>query len=369
MFSCSIFLGISLLNILRGFYVSACDYSCPDKPVLTPSRLVVKYGDPTSAICVACQKDCLPLEESVIGMEASRGKTTINGTTLTWKVDHLREWELTPKCFYTDKNDNQCCSNLIVTVYKPPEHVIMRLNEAGPLTEGTEYTLECSVQNVAPARNLTVAFYRGQTQLGHVKSTSTTKVPVSETFSLSYNTSKEDNGAHFWCEAKLELGAEGPKPPPVVKSNDLIVTVHYGPELKVPADPAPINIISGKTLQLNCSAEGNPDPLYSWTLPSNKGHHTEKTLTIESVDFQDGGRYVCTVSNKVSTVSVRFNVTVQKNILLYVIAAVIAAVVLCFIGAAVFYTFYYKQNKMGKYRLKDAFRLGRVDHTTVPLSL
>ncbi|MEQ2282290.1 hypothetical protein AMECASPLE_038940, partial [Ameca splendens] len=108
----------------------------------------------------------------------------------------------------------------------PPEHVIMRLNEAGPLTEGTEYTLECSVQSVAPARNLIVAFYRGQTQLGHMKSTSTTKVPVSETFSLSYNTSKEDNGAHFWCEAKLELGAEGPKPPPVVKSNNLIVTVH-----------------------------------------------------------------------------------------------------------------------------------------------
>ncbi|MEQ2230758.1 hypothetical protein ILYODFUR_032693, partial [Ilyodon furcidens] len=86
-----------------------------------------------------------------------------------------------------------------------------------------------------------------------------------------------------------------------------------GPELKVPADPAPINIISGETLQLNCSAEGNPDPLYNWTLPSNKGHHTEKTLTVESVDFQDGGQYVCTVSNKVSTVSVRFNVTVQSE--------------------------------------------------------
>ncbi|MEQ2305154.1 hypothetical protein AMECASPLE_034757, partial [Ameca splendens] len=57
------------------------------------------------------------------------------------------------------------------------------------------------------------------------------------------------------------------------------------------------------------------------------------------------------------------------NILPCIIAAVIAAVALFFIGAAVFYTFYYKQNKMGKYRLKDAFRLGTVDQTTVPLSL
>ncbi|KAM4749994.1 intercellular adhesion molecule 1-like [Anableps anableps] len=227
MFSGHIFLVISFLNILRCVHVSACDFNCPDKPVLTPSRLVVKYGDPTSATCVACQKDCLPLEESVIDMEASVGNTAGNGITFTWTVNHMNEWDLTPKCFYTTtKNDEQCCTSLTVTVYQPPENVSIRLNHIGPLTEGAEVTLQCSVLNVAPAENLTVTFYRGQTPLGHMTTNNSAKKPVSETFSLSYNTSKEDNGAEFWCEAKLELGAEGPQPPLVVKSDSLTTTVY-----------------------------------------------------------------------------------------------------------------------------------------------
>ncbi|MED6249687.1 hypothetical protein ATANTOWER_018170 [Ataeniobius toweri] len=214
--------------------VSSCDYNCPDKPVLTPSRLVVKYGDPTSAICVACQKDCLPLEESVIGMEASRGKTTINGTTLTWKVDHLREWEFTPKCFYTNKNNKQCCTTLSVTVYQPPEAVL--ISSLGPngqvLDCGQAITLQCSVHKVAPARDLIVNFYRGQTQLGHMKSKSTVKEPVNETFTFSYKTSKDDDKAQFWCEAVLDLEPGTTQPFLVVKSGNLTTTVHCKPEGK-----------------------------------------------------------------------------------------------------------------------------------------
>lgn len=94
------------------------DFNCPDKPVLTPSRLVLKYGDPASAKCVACQKACLPLSESVINMEASVGITAKSGTTLIWTVNRTTQWNLTPKCFYTDNNDKQCCSDLTVTVYR-----------------------------------------------------------------------------------------------------------------------------------------------------------------------------------------------------------------------------------------------------------
>ncbi|KAM4751217.1 vascular cell adhesion protein 1-like [Anableps anableps] len=302
-------------------------------------------------------------------MEASVGNTAGNGTTFTWTVNHMNEWDLTPKCFYTNVNNKQCCSNLAVTVYQPPENVSFSLNHTGLLTKGAEVTLQCSVLNVAPAENLTVTFYRGQTPLGHMTTNSSAKKPVSETFSLSYNTSKEDNGAEFWCEAKLELGAEGPQPPLVVKSDSLTTTVYYGPELKVPAVPAPISIIRGETLHLTCLAEGNPNPLYNWTLPSNKGHRSVINLTIESVDFQDGGQYVCAVSNKVKTVNVTFNVKIQENILPYIIVAIVAAMVLLLIGSAVFYIFYYKKNKMGEYRLKDVFRLGTVHHTAVPLSL
>uniref|UniRef100_A0A3B5R4G9 Ig-like domain-containing protein n=1 Tax=Xiphophorus maculatus TaxID=8083 RepID=A0A3B5R4G9_XIPMA len=201
-------------------------YSCLDKPVMTPSRLVVKFGDPTSATCVACQQACFPLDDSIRNMEASLGTSNINGNTVTWTVNRMTVWDLTPKCYYTTIMNDQCCTDLPVTVYKPPESVSFSLNPSGPLTEGSEVTLQCDVQNVAPAENLTVTFYRGHTLLGQVKSSNTAKKPVNEIFSMSYNSTKEDNGVQFWCEAKLELGAEGPQPPLVVKSKETTATVY-----------------------------------------------------------------------------------------------------------------------------------------------
>ncbi|XP_054912401.1 uncharacterized protein LOC129376829 [Poeciliopsis prolifica] len=365
MFPC-LFLLISFLNVLRWLHVSACDYSCPDKPVITPSSLVVKFGDPTSATCVACQQACLPSDENVINMETSRGTKVINGNTVTWTVKQMNVWNLTPKCYYTNENA-QCCTNLNVIVYKPAESVSFSFNRSGPLTEGSEVTLQCDVLKVAPAKNLIVTFYRGQTSVGEMRSNNTEKGPVNGTFSLSYKTSKEDNGVQFWCEAKLDLGAEGPQPPLVVKSDNLTATVYYGPELKVPADPAPISIIRGETLHLSCLGEGNPKPQYNWTLPSNKGHSSGNDLRIDSVDSQDGGQYICTVSNTVNSVSVTFDVTVQENFIPYIIGAVVIAAAVILIIAGVIYSFYYKQNKMGKYQLKDVFRLSPMHPTTVPL--
>uniref|UniRef100_A0A3B5PTY2 Ig-like domain-containing protein n=1 Tax=Xiphophorus maculatus TaxID=8083 RepID=A0A3B5PTY2_XIPMA len=203
-------------DLLNPYFLS--NYSCLDKPMMTPSRLVVKFGDPTSATCVACQQACFPLDDSIRNMEASLGTSNINGSTVTWTVNRMTEWDLTPKCFYTTATNDQCCTDLPVTVYKSPESVSFSLNPSGPLTEGSEVTLQCDVQNIAPAGNLTVTFYRGHTLLGQVKSSNPTKEPVNEIFSMSYNSTKEDNGVQFWCEAKLELGAEGPQPPLVTST-------------------------------------------------------------------------------------------------------------------------------------------------------
>lgn len=109
---------------------------------------------------------------------------------------------------------------------EPPEGVSISLNDTGPLIEDKSITLQCSVLNVAPVENLNVTFYRELTLLGSIKYNSTTKEPVNETFALSYNITKKDNGAQFWCEAKLELGTEGPHPPPVVRSQNLNAIVY-----------------------------------------------------------------------------------------------------------------------------------------------
>uniref|UniRef100_A0A3Q1EQS0 Ig-like domain-containing protein n=1 Tax=Acanthochromis polyacanthus TaxID=80966 RepID=A0A3Q1EQS0_9TELE len=233
------------------FTVFLADANCAYKPVFTPSRLVVKYGDPTSATCVACVGVC----NKHFGLEKPVGDVTVNGTTLSWTVGRLTEWDASPMCFYNTESGDQCCTVLPVTVYQPPENVSISFeNHAGPMFEHNQYTLD-----------------------------------------------KEDDGAQYWCEAKLELGPEGPQPPPVNTGN-----------------LEPIKITEGQSLQLNCSAVGNPSPSYEWTIPpDSQSYHSVvfdasfSVVTIKSVGFEHKGQYTCNVSSEDRTESVTFTVDVQ----------------------------------------------------------
>uniref|UniRef100_A0A4W6CCQ6 Ig-like domain-containing protein n=1 Tax=Lates calcarifer TaxID=8187 RepID=A0A4W6CCQ6_LATCA len=218
-----ILLVFSLMSFLCDFHVSSCDENCADKPVFTPSRLVVKHGDPTSATC------SVKNVYDIFNLEKSLGDLKTNGTEILWKVEKMTEWDMFVMCYY-ELADHQCCSTLPITVYKPPDSVSFSFrNHSGPLLEGHQYTLQCEVHNVAPVENLTVTFYRGQTALGQLQSNNTEKKPVTEIFSLNINTRKEHDGVQYWCEAKLELGPEGPQPPPVATSEKFSATVNSTP--------------------------------------------------------------------------------------------------------------------------------------------
>lgn len=107
---------IKLFKIMSS-NVCLTDINCADTPVFTPSRLVVKYGDPTSARCSVCQHVC---HNSLSGLEMSVGAPIENGTNISWTVDKMTEWGTSATCFYNDNDDpdHQCCSILPVTVYR-----------------------------------------------------------------------------------------------------------------------------------------------------------------------------------------------------------------------------------------------------------
>lgn len=99
-----------------------------------------------------------------------------------------------------------------------------------------DHTLVCEVQNVAPVKYLTVTFYRGQTELGQLFNDNANKKPMIVIFTLDIAASKKHTGGQYWCEAKLDLGPEGPQPPPVVISQKITVVVERESENKIITD-------------------------------------------------------------------------------------------------------------------------------------
>uniref|UniRef100_A0A3Q3PZH2 Ig-like domain-containing protein n=1 Tax=Monopterus albus TaxID=43700 RepID=A0A3Q3PZH2_MONAL len=165
---------------------------------------------------------------------------------MIWCVDRMTEWGIKPICYALAEQGGDCHINLPLTIYKPPDNVSMSfVNHTGPMVEGHQYTLQCTVQDVAPVKNLTVTFYRGQTPLGCLQSNNNTKkTPVTEIFTLDITPSKEEDRDQYWCEAKLELGPEGPQ---ISLSSVFIMLLIF------------INF-----LRLTCEVRGNPQPSVIW---------------------------------------------------------------------------------------------------------
>ena len=94
------------------------------------------------------------------------------------------------------------------------------------MIEGEQYDLQCDIQNVAPVEFLTVSWYKGDTLVKNQTFTDPIKTPVNLSDTLQIFPSRDDDGAQYRCEAELDLGPEGPQPPPTVTSGPLNIRVH-----------------------------------------------------------------------------------------------------------------------------------------------
>ncbi|XP_026214767.1 hemicentin-2-like [Anabas testudineus] len=233
---------------------SAKSVLCP--LTVSPSILVVRFKDPVKVNC-----SVPAMSFSALGWEVSLAKPELTTEHfLVWSVDSMTDWSVKPACFALVEQGGQCQLDLSLIVYKPPDNVSISVdNHTGSMIEGRQYTLLCTVYNVAPVENVTVTFYKEQTPLGQVQSSNTTKTPVTEIFSWNICPKKEDDGVRYWCEAKLELGPEGPQNPPVAISQNLSARVHFGPQF---ACPTRMWIREGESL--GCEVGGNPPPLVIW---------------------------------------------------------------------------------------------------------
>nr|XP_046195588.1 uncharacterized protein LOC124027088 [Oncorhynchus gorbuscha] len=236
-----------------------CDFTDAECLVVSPARLVVKHGDPASSNC----SSDTPVE---MGWEATQGGVGLTDNKvkfLRWRVDSVTEWYSTPTC-YTE--GGLCQKQLNITVYKLPDRVSISYRKyPDPMVEGDQYLLQCLVQNIAPIGRLTVTFYKVSTNGERTvlytqplnndihQLNNDMRRPVNESYSLQFSPTSVDDGAQLLCSAMLDLGPEGPQPPPVMDSNRLNTNVHYKPQITRSPGCFSMSITEGDTLSLACS--------------------------------------------------------------------------------------------------------------------
>ncbi|XP_026785439.3 hemicentin-1 isoform X3 [Pangasianodon hypophthalmus] len=232
--------------------------TCATIPLqLDPPSIVVPFGSPVSVNCST------NVTNASMGWEASQGQKDMveNVTFITWTVKSLVHWDIKPICFVNVNEQDMLSLN--ITVYKPPDRVsISTVGHTGPMIEGSQYELQCDVQNVAPVHLLTVNWYKGQHLVKRENFSDMNEFPVNETLTLQISPHRGDDGTQYRCEAELQLGPEGPQPPPLVKSDPLNITVHYGPEFS--NCPDVVHLKEGESLAGYCNVTGKPLPHSYW---------------------------------------------------------------------------------------------------------
>ncbi|XP_051573256.1 intercellular adhesion molecule 5 isoform X2 [Myxocyprinus asiaticus] len=269
---------------------------------LNPPRVVMKYDSSVSVNC----STTVPHGE--MGWEATEGSVPLtNDSLITWNIQHLRQWDIEPICYINYINGSQCESRLPVTIYKTPDSVsISTVDHTGPMIEDKQYKLQCDIQNVAPVNNLTVKWFKGETLVNFTTFNDKTKTPVSESATLLITANRTDDGVQYRCEAELELGPDGPHPPPRVTSEPLNITVHFKPQINVCNDWSPKIWSSLGSYPLNSSSVvGNPRPNISWR------HRSSSVNVSKLLDKYDSGQYIITASNKHGNSSCIINITLE----------------------------------------------------------
>ena len=102
---------------------------------------------------------------------------------------------------------------------------------------------------------------------------------------------KSDSDAYF-CSATNVLGS--------VERKTLLVVVSL-PRFTV-KPLARVSLSSGETLTLNCSANGDPQPIISWRkqggqLPAGRSQQSNGDLVIRGFQMSDTGYYICAATS------------------------------------------------------------------------
>ncbi|XP_068605961.1 vascular cell adhesion protein 1 [Brachionichthys hirsutus] len=329
--------------------------------VTVNDRMVVEYqSGARAAFCVPK----LPDRSVVVHWQVRHGRK-INGAS--WEADTQRDWDPRPACAATFKGIGTCRKHLDFTLYKSPDSVsIRRLDSPNAVTEGREFHLQCDVANVAPARSVAVRWYRGNESFepqirGSMRATGClsvndtgcdidgTRYPLNVSSTVSVTLSREHSGAEFRCEALLDLGDDGPRPPPRNTSRPLAVIVFYKPIINATKLPNTVPVFRGYPEDLVCEADGRPPPEIRWLYSSDK----VPRVAGNNLTVSEAGIYNCSATNEVGSIYQEVEVVLKEDYLPLIAGFVAVTVVAISVVFLFIYSIYYKNTRMRRYSLKN----------------
>ncbi|XP_014838881.1 PREDICTED: hemicentin-1-like [Poecilia mexicana] len=280
---------------------------------VTPAEVYVKYGDSASINCSTTIKDA-----AIMNWEFAVGETSgASPPHVTWMIEKLEDFTVEPFCFVTLDTNEQCKMKPNITLYKLPDSVVVSAVGNRPMKEGEEHQLKCHIYNVAPAKKLSVKWYKDDETVftDDLQSSDLTPLPeclIDSTVRLcnvssiyTFTVKKSDNGSPFRCEAEFQFGPGGPLVPPSMASEPYTAVVHYKPTIKnCPSYYAGVEN-SFRLNDLPCETDGNPPPTVEW--------YYNGTLidSFKLLTRAESGIYTATAHNSMGQVNIDVHITVE----------------------------------------------------------
>uniref|UniRef100_A0A8C6UCC1 Ig-like domain-containing protein n=1 Tax=Neogobius melanostomus TaxID=47308 RepID=A0A8C6UCC1_9GOBI len=278
----------SLLMLSTAQTVSA---SCP--VVMTPSRVVVQYGD---AFTVECNSTTDQKEG--MGWESNyKGTGLVEADHVPLNIEKVDRWAIQSQCYVNLNNGTQCSKSLPITVY-----MNFRLWYRN-------YGFECAVANVAPVKKVLVTWIKdNNSTVKECLTEESNEKPGNCRSDFTLSAQKTDNGGTLMCEAKFDFGPMGPNLQPIRSPvMDLQVLCKYFDHVSKFSSDVTMHSTNGK-LTLDCTAQGNPTPQYHWQVPQPT---QEKVGSGPILDLKGPfpGTYNCTAANSQGSSVKQFVIT------------------------------------------------------------
>ncbi|XP_024206316.1 intercellular adhesion molecule 1 [Pan troglodytes] len=196
-------------TLLFGVWALLALILCPGVPEelfevsIWPSQALVEFGQ---SLVVNCSTTCPDPGPS--GIETFLKKTQV-GKGPQWKeflLEDVTENSIL-QCFFSCAGIQKDTS-LGITVYQPPEQVILELQPAWVAVDEA-FTVKCHVPSVAPLESLTLALLQGNQELHRKNFTRLVVASQRAEVIISVRAQKENDRCNSSCHAELDLSLQG----------------------------------------------------------------------------------------------------------------------------------------------------------------